>query len=129
MSLETQAKVFDPFLTTKSAGHGLGLAVVEGIVRGLGGSIHLSRAPGKGTTFQILLPFAETGDPGTNDYAVSGIKEPTSASRPRTVLLVEDESPLRLAVGEMLRRRGFKVFESWRRAFCHQSSSCKCGQH
>jgi CheY-like chemotaxis protein len=111
MSLETQAKVFDPFFTTKSAGHGLGLAVVDGIVRGLGGSIHLLSAPGNGTTFQILLPFAETGDLPTND-AVSGIKEPTRPSQPRSVLLVEDEPPLRLAVGQMLRRRGFKVFEA-----------------
>jgi len=111
MSLETQAKVFDPFFTTKSAGRGLGLAVVEGIVRGLGGSIQLLSVLGKGTTFRILLPFAETGDPATND-AVLGIKEPTGPSQPRTVLLVEDESPLRLAVGEMLRRRGFKVFEA-----------------
>jgi len=74
MSLETQAKVFDAFFTTKSAGHGLGLAVVQGIVRGLGGSIHLMSAPGKGTTFQILLPIAETTDPATID-AVSGREE------------------------------------------------------
>jgi PAS domain S-box-containing protein len=59
MSLETQARLFDPFFTTKSAGHGLGLAVVEGIVRGLGGSIELTSEPGKGTAFQILLPFCE----------------------------------------------------------------------
>jgi CheY-like chemotaxis protein len=111
MSLETQDKVFDPFFTTKSAGHGLGLAVVHGIVRGLGGSIHLMSTPGKGTTFQILLPFAERADPATND-AVSFIDEPTGSSQPRTVLLVEDESPLRAAVGKMLRRRGFKVFEA-----------------
>jgi DNA-binding NtrC family response regulator len=68
-------------------------------------------APGKGTTFQILLPFAETADPVTSD-AVSGIEEPARPSQPRTVLLVEDESPLRLAVGKMLRRRGYKVFEA-----------------
>jgi PAS domain S-box-containing protein len=111
MSLETQDKVFDPFFTTKSAGHGLGLAVVQGIVRGLGGSIHLMSTPGKGATFQILLPFAERAASATND-AVSVIDEPTGSSQPRTVLLVEDESPLRSAVGKMLRRRGFKVFEA-----------------
>jgi DNA-binding response OmpR family regulator len=67
--------------------------------------------PGKGATFQILLPFAERANPATND-AGSVIDEPTSSSLPRTVLLVEDEPPLRLAVGKMLRRRGFKVFEA-----------------
>ena len=110
ISLETQAKVFDPFFTTKSAGHGLGLAVVQGIVRSLSGSIQLRSAPGEGTTFKILLPFAETADSATN--AISNVEEPTRSSEPRTVLLVEDESPLRRAVGEMLRRRGFKVFEA-----------------
>ena len=88
---------------------GIGSEIVS-VFRGLGGSIHLMSAPSKGTTFQILLPCAETGDPATND-AVSGIEEPARPSQPRTVLLVEDESPLRRAVGEMLRRRGFEVFE------------------
>ena len=111
MPLETQAKVFDPFFTTKPAGHGLGLAVVQGIVRGLGGSIDVMSAPGNGTTFQILLPFAETADTATHD-AVSAIEEPTRPSQPRTVLLVEDEFALRQAVGKMLRLRGLKVFEA-----------------
>jgi CheY-like chemotaxis protein/two-component sensor histidine kinase len=111
MSLETLAKVFDPFFTTKSAGHGLGLAVVQGIVRGLSGSIDLMSAPGKGTVFQILLPFAEKAGPATGDSAL-GIEETLPPSQPRTILLVEDEFPLRQAVGEMLRRRGFKVFEA-----------------
>ena len=58
MPPEIQARVFDPFFTTKSNGHGLGLATVQGIVRNLGGVIHLKSEPGKGTTFQILLPSA-----------------------------------------------------------------------
>ena len=59
MSPQTQAKVFDPFFTTKSSGRGLGLAVVQGIVRSLGGAIHLATEPDKGTTFQVLLPSAK----------------------------------------------------------------------
>ena len=111
MSLETQAKVFDPFFTTKSAGHGLGLAVVQGIVRGLGGSIDLTSAPDMGATFQILLPTAERESPATGD-AYPGIEKHLPPSQPRTILIVEDESPLRKVVGEMLRRRGFEVFEA-----------------
>jgi signal transduction histidine kinase len=60
MPLETQANMFDPFFTTKSVGRGLGLAVVQGIVRSLHGAIRLKSAPGKGATFQILLPYTET---------------------------------------------------------------------
>jgi two-component system cell cycle sensor histidine kinase/response regulator CckA len=108
---ETQAKVFDPFFTTKSAGHGLGLAVVQGIVRAVGGSIHLTSEPDKGTTFQILLPCAETKAEASSD-SVSGIKQSARPSPNATVLLVEDEDTLRQAVAKMLRHRGFKVFEA-----------------
>jgi PAS domain S-box-containing protein len=111
MSLETQGKVFDPFFTTKSAGHGLGLAVVQGIVRTIGGSIHLTSEPDKVTTFQIMLPCAETMAGTTTDPG-SDIEEPMRPSQPVTVLVVEDESPLREAVGKMLRNSGFKVFEA-----------------
>jgi two-component system cell cycle sensor histidine kinase/response regulator CckA len=108
---ETQAKVLDPFFTTKSAGHGLGLAVVQGIVRAVGGSIHLTSEPDKGTTFQILLPCAETKAEASSD-SVSGIKQSARPSPNATVLLVEDEDTLRQAVAKMLRHRGFKVFEA-----------------
>jgi PAS domain S-box-containing protein len=60
MSPEVQARVFDAFFTTKPSGsHGLGLAVVQGIVQRLHGTIQLSSAVGKGTTFQILLPCGD----------------------------------------------------------------------
>ena len=59
MSPETQAKAFDPFFTTKFTGRGLGLAVVQGIVRSLGGAIDVMSEPDKDTTFQIWLPGAE----------------------------------------------------------------------
>ena len=68
MTPETQAKVFDPFFTTKFAGHGLGLAIVDGIVRGLRGMIRLNSEPGKGTTFQILLPCDDKPRGGRRSY-------------------------------------------------------------
>jgi CheY-like chemotaxis protein len=110
MSPETQARVFDPFFTTKSAGHGLGLAVVQGIVRHVGGAIHLASAPGRGTTVQILLPRAEAVGDSTHE-AISGAREVAQASDKFTVLVVEDEDPLRQAVAKMLRKTGFDVLE------------------
>ena len=83
------------------AGHGLGLAVVQGIVRTIGGSIH-SYEPDKATTFQIMLQCAETMAGATND-PVSDIEEPIRQSPSGTVLIVEDELPLWEAVAKMLR--------------------------
>ena len=67
MPSETQARVFEPFFTTKSIGRGLGLAIVQGIVRNLGGVIHLTSEPGKGTTFRILLPGTDITGRETRD--------------------------------------------------------------
>jgi PAS domain S-box-containing protein len=109
MSPETQARVFDPFFTTKSQGHGLGLGVIRGIVRGLGGAIHLSSQLGKGTTFQVFLrstgimtgtggPRRATGEPGPAPLA--------------TILVVEDDDSLRVALAQILRRRGFETLDA-----------------
>jgi CheY-like chemotaxis protein len=107
MPLVMQAKVFDPFFTTKAAGHGLGLAVVQGIVRGLGGVIHLTSEPNRGTTFQVLLPCAKTISEAPKPFAVA-----EKSSSGGTVLVVEDEDSLRVPVAKMLRSRGFGVLEA-----------------
>jgi PAS domain S-box-containing protein len=111
MSPQTQANVFDPFFTTKSAGRGLGLAVVQGIVRTLGGAIHVTSEPDKGTTFQVLLPCSEA-TAGSAGPAMSAIRELATPSQHGTVLVVEDENQLRQAVVKMLRKTGFEVFEA-----------------
>ena len=108
MSRELQARVFDPFFSTRGAGHGLGLAVVHGIVRGLRGAIDVASEPGKGTTFRIWLPCAEAGAE-TIGERMPGVGETPLHPQQFAVLVVEDEDPLRQAVMSMLRRQGFSV--------------------
>jgi CheY-like chemotaxis protein/two-component sensor histidine kinase len=103
-----QAKVFDPFYSTKFAGRGLGLAVVHGIVRAHAGVIHLSSTPGQGTTFQILLPTAAREPDRNVVIAKPDLSVPTNGTT-ATLLLVEDEEELRSSVSKMLSRRGFSV--------------------
>jgi len=111
MAPETQARVFDPFFTTKSAGRGLGLAVVQGIVRSLGGAIHCISEPDKGTTFQVMLPCAET-TADANGRAMADVWELAVPFLHGTILVVEDESHLRGAIVKRLRKTGLEVLEA-----------------
>ena len=111
MAAETQAQVFDPFFTTKHEGHGLGLAVVQGIVRSLGGEIRIVSALGQGSTFQILLPCTErTAQPARRTISREPRKE--FPSRNATVLVVEDEDLLRQGVSKILQKTGSSVIEA-----------------
>jgi two-component system cell cycle sensor histidine kinase/response regulator CckA len=111
MTAEVQARVFDPFFSTKFPGRGLGLAVVQGIVRDHGGKIDLISVPDRGTTFEILLPSAGEIAQSSRDV-VAHVPEKTHRSRSGTILVVEDEETLRFAVSKLLRKNGFVVIEA-----------------
>jgi signal transduction histidine kinase len=86
MSLDTRASMFDPFFTTKSAGGGLGLVVVQGIVRSLHGTIHIASEPGKGTAFRVWLPCSNTAASSTCD---------TKLRTQRTLAPLQGRHPIR----------------------------------
>jgi two-component system, cell cycle sensor histidine kinase and response regulator CckA len=108
---EAKEKIFDPFYTTKFAGRGLGLAVVQGIVRAHRGGVHIVSAPGKGTVFQVFLPCAPKEASVPTRVITSGELEQFNVGT-GTILVVEDEELLRLSVSMALRKRGFSVMEA-----------------
>jgi signal transduction histidine kinase len=92
-----QAKVFDPFFTTKPGGHGLGLAVVHGIVHSLRGTIRVASSRDRGTTFEVVLPCDQVGEEVAS-FVDSGVPTEDIRLTPQTVLIVEDQEDLRLAI-------------------------------
>jgi nitrogen-specific signal transduction histidine kinase len=105
MTSEVQSKIFDPFFSTKLPGRGLGLAVVEKILREHGSPMRVKSSPGAGTTIQIWFPTTGKKFPAAPAVHVK-------AARTGTVLVVEDEDLLRLAVAKGLRKKGFVVLEA-----------------
>jgi two-component system cell cycle sensor histidine kinase/response regulator CckA len=106
MSTEVQQRAFEPFFTTKEAGEGtgLGLAIVFAAVRNADGDVTIESSPGHGSTFRITLPALEPLDATRAEAA-------TDASRGGTesILLVEDEPPIRAFATRILTDRGYRV--------------------
>jgi two-component system, cell cycle sensor histidine kinase and response regulator CckA len=107
---ENLSRIFEPFFTTKEIGKGtgLGLATVYGIVKQHQGWIEVESAVGKGTTFRIYIPYVGT--------AQSEVEKPATQVTVRggteTILLVEDEHPVRELVASILQNYGYKILQA-----------------
>ncbi len=100
-------RIFDPYFTTKKIGEGtgLGLAVVDGIVKDCGGMVNVFSESGKGTVFHVWLPRLES----TRDKA-ERVKTPDPLpGGSETILLVDDEKALAEAGQQILARLGYQV--------------------
>ena len=107
MDAETQARVFEPFFSTKGEGTGLGLATAYGIVRQSSGHIFVDSAPGEGATFSIYLPVTQEAK-----TAVSAATPGQDDSGTETILLVEDEDEVRRVLHQILVGKGYRVIQA-----------------
>ena len=109
MTPEVKERIFEPFFTTKEMGKGtgLGLSTVYGIVKQSGGNIWVYSEPDQGTTFKIYLPRVEG--------PLEEIEEEVVGELPRgheTILVVEDEEPVRRLAMRVLKGQGYRVLEA-----------------
>jgi len=112
MSAEVRDRMFEPFFTTKDEGRGtgLGLSMVQAIVRQSGGHIHLESAPNQGTTFKVYFPrqadLKAAPMPAVPSYSSTIVKGEG------IIVLAEDDRSVRRLVVSELTRRGFTVLEA-----------------
>jgi PAS domain S-box-containing protein len=111
MAPEVLARAFEPFFTTKQAGKGtgLGLAVIYGFAKQSGGHATIYSEVGRGTTVNVYLPSAEESAGGR--AATGGIAAPSIPSG-RTILVVEDQLPVREVTLRRLKQLGYRVVEA-----------------
>jgi PAS domain S-box-containing protein len=111
MDKATVGRIFEPFFTTKERGKGtgLGLATVFGVVKQSGGYIGVDSEPGRGTTFRVLLPPSDDGAASAVTTRPASVARPTGTEM---ILLVEDEGQVRTLLRNILRRAGYRVFDT-----------------
>ncbi|MRR53631.1 MAG: response regulator [Deltaproteobacteria bacterium] len=109
MDEDTLKKIFEPFFTTKEAGKGtgLGLSIAYGIVKEHNGYILASSQPGNGTTFRIYLPVIKNVEQRPE---IPHYREPQGGHE--TILIAEDDSPVREITAKLLTGYGYSVIEA-----------------
>lgn len=99
-----EAKIFEPFFSTKSTGTGLGLAAVYGTAKNHKGAVGMTSELGKGSAFTLYLPAAR---PGTVQRSLDG--EPATLRLHGHVLVVDDDAVVREGMARMLEALGCSV--------------------
>lgn len=113
MTEEIMSKVFEPFFTTKPIGQGtgLGLSMIYGFTRQSGGHVRIESDVGVGTTMALYLP--RFSGEQVHDEGPATQDDPQRATMHScTVLLVEDETAIRVLISEVLTDAGYRVIET-----------------
>jgi CheY-like chemotaxis protein len=116
MSPEVVARAFEPFFTTKPQGRGtgLGLSMLYGFVRQSGGQVRIESNLGAGTTVRIDLPrhAGDVMEEGDIDGTPAASDIPLMGETGKTVLVLEDEAPIRQMIAGVLTDLGYNVIEA-----------------
>ena len=109
MDQKIKEKIFEPFFSTKEVGKGtgLGLSMVYGIVKQHNGYINVYSEAGRGTTFRIYLPSMREESPDEKEPDATDLKGGTE-----TILLAEDDFPVKKYIRELLEGVGYTVIEA-----------------
>ncbi len=118
MDAVTLSKIFEPFFTTKERGKGtgLGLATVYGIIKQHEGFIYVRSSVGHGTTFSIYLPRVQGTIPDAEPAPPAPVPMEQHQLTPdelsATILVVEDEQPVREMTVAVLKQRGYNIISA-----------------
>lgn len=105
MSDELRARAFEPFYSTKTGGHGLGLSICKRIVEHHGGTIAIEAEAGVGTTVRVELPLTEGATPSAE---TNGHGTPETGTG-EVVLVVDDEDAVRQLACTCIEKAGYSV--------------------
>lgn len=110
---EALSKIFEPFFSTKKTGEGtgLGLSTAYGIVKQTGGYIFVDSTPDEGTVFSLYFPATTIRETPPAEQRATA-PSMSAARGDATILLVEDEAPVRAFACRALRLRGYTVIEA-----------------
>lgn len=106
MSAELLNRIFDPFVSTKATGRGLGLSAVLGIIRGHRGGVVVQSQPGHGTCYRLVFPALPVAPEAPQPPTVTS----PAKRRTETVLVIDDEEWVREAVQDILTMEGCHVY-------------------
>jgi len=99
---EVLGRIFDPYISTKGAGRGLGLSIAYATISAHGGGIRVSSSAGYGATFEIFLPVSHVQT--VNEPVATGGPQPELqlSDAKRSVLIVDDEASVLATTGKLL---------------------------
>ncbi len=109
MSPNLAERIFDPFFTTRFPGRGLGLAVVDGVIRRHRGGVRVESHPGRGSIFRVALPKAASSSASPPPASPEPAPPPSPRRAKEPVMIVDDESGVRRLLVSMLGTLGYRA--------------------